>query len=302
MVGKDTIFQDYIWTIGYYLILQVDGSHDMLFPSFYNHVIDGKDGKSDSQISQAFTRCFKLIREISKHYCNDETLVDVDESIDEFCIEHLQNKENLKAHGCKKLGIQTLGDLLTISIQDISMRGGWALKSFNTFFDYWVGSLPASVRSGKMIAGWRQVLGQGYHGGAPPTLADIVDENEKVDHFVKSLLGHHIYVPNDLKGLLVANILRHWKESIDIIQKEPRGMYSGEKWRVHPFAAQVIKACYNSQITEETFNGWVQVVRNGFIQRNIMSMAKAECEEVGYDNVNIDGRSFLEVSEANSKM
>ena len=32
-----------------------------------------------------------------------------------------------------------------------------------------------------------------------------------------------------------------------------------------------------------------------------MSMARTECEEVGYANVNIDGRSFLEVTEANSK-
>ena len=69
----------------------------------------------------------------------------------------MKEKDNVQAHGAKKLGIQTLGNLLTINIQDISMRGGWALKAFNTFFDYWVGSLPSSVRSGKMIAGWIQV-------------------------------------------------------------------------------------------------------------------------------------------------
>ena len=219
----------------------------------------------------------------------------------EFSIYNLKEKPEIRAHGCKKLGIQTLGNLLTISIQDISMRGGWALKSFNTFFDYWVGALPSSVRSGKMIAGWRQVLGQGYHGGFPPTLDDIEDEKEKLDAFVTSWIGHHSSLSKDLQELLVANMLRHWNETVDIIQKEPNGRYVGEMYKNHPYISKVLQACYYSQITPETFKGWREVVRQGFIKRNIMSMARTECEEVGYANVNIDGRSFLEVTEANSK-
>ena len=116
MVGKDTLFQDYIWTLGYYFTLQVDGTLEDLFPSFCHHVVDTKTGKSDSQISLAFSRCFKLIREISERYCDKETVLEINESIDEFYINHLKGQENLKAHGCKKLGIQTLGDLLTISL------------------------------------------------------------------------------------------------------------------------------------------------------------------------------------------
>ena len=46
---------------------------------------------------------------------------------------------DVKAHGPKKLGVQTLGDLLTITIQDISMRAGWVLKSFNTFLTIGLG-------------------------------------------------------------------------------------------------------------------------------------------------------------------
>ena len=52
------------------------------------------------------------------------------------------------------MGIQQLGDMLTATFQDISMRGGWALKTFNTFFYYWQGSFISSVRSGKFLAGW----------------------------------------------------------------------------------------------------------------------------------------------------
>ena len=43
-----------------------------------------------------------------------------------FCLKGVTSE--LKAHGDKKLGIVELGDLLTITIKDTSMRGGWALK------------------------------------------------------------------------------------------------------------------------------------------------------------------------------
>ena len=156
-MSKDNLFEDYPWTIGYYLTLQNNTEHEYLFPSFEEHIVDAND-EADSKVSQVFTRCYKLIHEISERYIMDkDELVQIEKSLDEFFIDELHLNPKVKQHGAKKLGIQTLGDLLTISIQDISMRGGWALKAFNTFFDYWVGSLPGSVRSGKMIAGWRQV-------------------------------------------------------------------------------------------------------------------------------------------------
>ena len=291
---------DYIWTIGYYLTLQNDGTSEIMFPSFYDSCVNEKN-QSDSRVAAMFTRAFKSIRDLSEHYCDKNTVLEIESSIEEFSIKHLNSSAGFNAHGAKKLGIQTLGDLLTISIQDISMRGGWALKSFNTFFDYWVGSLPASVRTGKLIAGWRQVLGQGYHGGAPPTLDDIVDESDKVDTFVHQWLGYHQHVDLKLQRLLVANMLRHWEETKDVISKEPSGMYDNGNHVKHPFFAKVIEVCHYSGITEATFNGWVETVRNGFIKRNIVSMTKRQCEQVGYEAAAIDARSFLEVTESNSK-
>ena len=157
MVGKDSLFNDYPWTMAYYLVLQPDGALEYLFPTFYDSVVNVAD-EADSKVAQVFTRCFKLIHDISQKYVVDkDEVVKIKKSIEEFCIDEIHGNPGLKAHGCKKLGIQTLGDLLTVSITDILMRGGWALKSFNTFFDYWVGSFPASVRTAKMIAGWQQV-------------------------------------------------------------------------------------------------------------------------------------------------
>ena len=113
---------------------------------------------ADSKVSKIYTRCFKLIHEISKRYMIDEDEeVLIKNSLDEFFIGEIHSHKDLKGHGAKKLGVQILDDLLTINIQDILFRCEWALKAFNTFFDYWVGTLPSNVRSGKMIAGWRQV-------------------------------------------------------------------------------------------------------------------------------------------------
>ena len=77
-------------------------------------------------------------------------------------------------------------DLLITLIQDILTRAGWTLNHFNTFFDYWLGSLPSSVMAGKTIPGWSTVLGQSYHDVATPTLSDSVDEKDNVGLFVQN--------------------------------------------------------------------------------------------------------------------
>ena len=160
-VSKDTLFRDYAWTIGYYLTLQSNNDLDVIFPSFEAAIIDVND-KADSKVSKVYDRCYALVLAASKKYMvvDEEEEGDITSTLQEFFIGELSPK--LGQHGAKKLGVQTLGDLLTISIQDISMRAGWALKAFNTFFDYWVGSLPGNVRCGKMIAGWRTVSDYDY--------------------------------------------------------------------------------------------------------------------------------------------
>ena len=156
-VAKESLFEDYPWTLGYYLTLQSNKEEEFLLPTFEEAIVDVNE-QADSQVSQMFSRAYQMLHTICAAYQVDpEERNIIKSSLEEFFIHELSEKEDVKAHGAKKLGIQTLGNLLTINIQDISMRGGWALKAFNTFFDYWVGSLPSSVRSGKMMAGWIQV-------------------------------------------------------------------------------------------------------------------------------------------------
>ena len=151
-VAKETLIKDYIFSIAYYLTLQPDGNIPFMFPSYKDSVIDG-DNKSNSRVAASFEVAWSAIYETAKEYLKDaEELGEIHDNMNSFCIHEISKK--LGAHGAKKYGIQKLGDLLTTSVQDISMRGGWALKTFNTFFDYWVGSFASSVRTGKCMSGW----------------------------------------------------------------------------------------------------------------------------------------------------
>ena len=81
MVANESLFNDYVCTIGYYLSLQMNGQQEELLSSFHRYAVNGND-EYDSKVSQIFTRCFKLINEILESYIiyKDE-LVDIKESI-----------------------------------------------------------------------------------------------------------------------------------------------------------------------------------------------------------------------------
>ena len=96
MVNKDILFQDYMWSIAYYLTLQTDGSQEYMFPSFYDHVIDPTDKKYDSHIAQAFTRCFKSIIDISSKLCSEDAQIKIKESMEKYSIKQLQQAHNLR--------------------------------------------------------------------------------------------------------------------------------------------------------------------------------------------------------------
>ena len=45
----------------------------------YNHVVDPNSKKYDSQIAQTFSRCLKVIIEISKNYCSEDVQIQIQE-------------------------------------------------------------------------------------------------------------------------------------------------------------------------------------------------------------------------------
>ena len=137
-----------------------------------------------------------------------------------------------------------------------------------------------------------QLIGQTYHGGVPPNLDDVKSENTKIDNFVELWLGRHKHISHKIKRFIVANMLRHWEETIEIIQKEPRGLYRGEKYLTHPYIMKVKNICMRLQLSNETFNSWVKDTRNAFILNNSFSMSHSILNEAGVEKYDIDGRSF----------
>ena len=69
------------------------------------------------------------------------------------------------------------------------MRGEWALKLFNTYFDYWVGLFPSSVGTIKYMSSWTYNIEEIFHGGYSPTLYDITGDKDIVVKFVNALMG-----------------------------------------------------------------------------------------------------------------
>ena len=141
------------------------------------------------------------------------------------------------------------------------------------------------------MAGWISPTENGYHGGSPPAMDDIVTESELVETFVAQLLGHHgLTIP--MQRFFVANLLRHWNQLIDVLQLQPKGIYYGDKVQHHSFVHEVRRAMNYAGGTDRILKARVKEVTQGFIQKNIMSVPVNMCSE---HNVLLDTRSFVEI-------
>ena len=119
------------------------------------------------------------------------------------------NETERSAHCGKNFGIDILGNVMFLPIQDIFAHSGWIVKNFNTFFDYWTGTMKSLKRSGKALGGWN-VTGGGnvVSGGISPTLDAIKNCNrDSLMKFRDTLLGIDILL-DSVKNLLLANGLR----------------------------------------------------------------------------------------------
>ena len=128
-VAKDILFDDCIFTLGYYLTLKGDGDEEHIFPSFRYFVLD-KDLKPDSKIATGFEKSWSEIYTKVAQYIKD--IEELGNTLDEMSAFDGGNiAKKLVVHSAKQYCIQLLGDLLTMSVHDISMKwgGGWALKS-----------------------------------------------------------------------------------------------------------------------------------------------------------------------------
>ena len=96
-----------------------------IFPSFRYFVLD-EDLKLDSKAATAFEKSWSEIYTKATLYIkNIEELGNTLDYMRTFDIRNIVKK--IVVHSSKKYGIQLLGDLLTILVQDISMKGGGGL-------------------------------------------------------------------------------------------------------------------------------------------------------------------------------
>ena len=109
-----------------------------------------------------------------------------------------------------------------LCMKDMVARAGWLVKTFHSFFDYWNGTKRSMVKTGKALAGWCAGNAEsGYTSGKPLSLSHITSDEEKVDGFVSSLLGHKTLLDRDVKRLLVANGLRFYDDFVMFLGKDP---------------------------------------------------------------------------------
>ena len=66
-VHRDTLFEDYIFSTGYYLVMQPNGEYDAMFPTFRPFATDEEE-KSDFNVAAAFKRKWKQLFDIIEEY------------------------------------------------------------------------------------------------------------------------------------------------------------------------------------------------------------------------------------------
>ena len=78
--------------------------------------------------------------------------------------------------------------------------------------------------------------------------------------------------------------------------------FSGEKMNKHPFVHKLYMALAYANVAKYIYKICVKEIRHAFIQKNVLSMDGKQCDEIGYDNCCIIGRSFIETVKENSSL
>ena len=73
---------------------------------------------------------------------------------------------------------------------------------------------------------------------------------------------------------MVANMIRHWEEVINVIQSEPRGIYFGEDVWKYPFF-NVKQVCQRGHVSPHLSKSWINDMSKGFRQAIITQYINA---------------------------
>ncbi len=284
-VHRNSLLDDYLFSMLYHLVVHDPTSCSdetdntiLMFPLWAACVTNSGDSMAESTVSKAFREQWEWIHSIASSYCSnfkeqipedldDPMLQEVAETLDEYGIGDML--EERRIHCGKKRGLQVMGDSY-LPPQHLMGHAGWALKTFNTFFDYWVTSKSSMAKSGKkVLSNWK--VGESlldFASGVPPTFGTSELRRDQIDLFVESLVGHNKHVHPELKLLLVANSVRWYKEFIELLNKEPSQRYVQDVNQRHPFAIAFERARISARLDETGFQKMQADVEMGFYRAN----------------------------------
>jgi hypothetical protein len=111
-------------------------------------------GKSDSDVSRAWTRLFDRLRNTF------EVLAD-------------KINEELSSHSNRRGSNQDMVESSSLNGMAAIFRTGWSVPGMHSVFDYIFGSLKMSHQAGKALANWSTKICDVIVGGQSPTFDDI---------------------------------------------------------------------------------------------------------------------------------
>ena len=131
-------------------------------------------------------------------------------------------------------------------------------------------------------------------GGVPPALTSIHSSQELVDDFVSSLFIEDIEDrwPTKIRNILVASLLRHYEEFINVIEEAPSGRYDNNSR--HPLVHVVNKALRLSKVSAEILEKWCKEVKHGFTINNFLALPVDLLPPDVINEAKVDPRSLFD--------
>ena len=280
-IHRDTWAECYIFSTIYMIIMLQDLSDDYIFPSFSKcskrqDAANKNDSKCSSMWTTFFTRLLPL-----------------------FLMFDAALNKKLSSHHGKKSSNQIMANSSVVSGLAQIFRSGWIVRGLHSLMDYVVGSPVMSHHAGKAVSKWTNKIADVVVGGMPPSTTDVNTERESLHRFIHFLFVHdeESRISQSVRDILVMTAIYHYDDFTRVLQSKPSGEFADP--RRHLFIARFQRALDQAGVSELTFRAWKKEVRDGFVNRNIISLPYPEIESragegTRIESLNLDPRTFVE--------
>jgi hypothetical protein len=284
---RDTVLNDFNFTLGYFLVLSQHSSCDLL-PNFHDKLAYDKQGRVDSsKVSSLFTALIVKLFKLADQYLN---LSDDDEKMESYDLNKLN--QNLRSHGGRKATMNTLAESAVPYYVWIH-RTGLLVRNLNTLFDYLSQSKRTDIASGKTLSGWTHSVNNEIYGGVPPSL-DCLESSDLAKQAASILFTHHIAhgLDKEVAYLLFASIILNLDKFSTIINDEPHNKYATHK---HPFILSFEDAMAKANIPSSLLESWKLEISKDYFSSNVLGLPFKDLPVDVRGKLQIDSRTFFEI-------